>query len=132
MNSLKGYRVIHASANNDASGNILPTIPEWVNNIKNAEMVITTSFHGMVFCLLNNTNFIILPNVGFASGMNERILSLLTLLGLEDHLIEKFSENSISNIFSKKIDWNEINKILEHQRQISIEFIQKALDRIPY
>jgi hypothetical protein len=127
VNSLKGYRVIHASANNDASGNILPTIPEWVNNIKNAEMVITTSFHGMVFCLLNNTNFIILPNTGHAAGMNERILSLLTLLGLEDHLIEQFSESKVTNIFSKKIDWNQVNTILEHQRQFSIGFIQNAI-----
>lgn len=131
VNSLKECRIIHSSANNDISGNILPTIPEWVSNIKNAKMVITTSFHGMVFCLLNNTNFIILPNTGHAAGMNERILSLLILLGLEDHLIEQFSESKVSNIFSKNIDWNQVNTILEHQRQFSIEFIQNALDRIP-
>lgn len=127
VNSLKQYRVIHASANNDISGNILPTIPEWVDNIKNAEMVITTSFHGMVFCLLNNTNFIILPNTGHAAGMNERILSLLTLLGLEDHMIEQFSESKVTNIFLKKIDWNQVNTILEQQRQFSIGFIQNAI-----
>lgn len=127
-NSLKDYKVVHASANSDDSGNVLPTIPEWVNYIKNAELVITTSFHGMVFCILNNTNFIVLPNTGHAEGMNERIYSVLTLLNLEEHMIESFSEKTVSNIFSKKIDWNSINNILENKRKFSIEFLKNAIN----
>ena len=52
------------------------TIPEWLSLIKHSEFVITTSFHGVVFCLLNHKPFYaVLLNNEFSKG-NDRIISL--------------------------------------------------------
>ncbi|MGK6352535.1 polysaccharide pyruvyl transferase family protein [Parapedobacter sp. DT-150] len=125
--NLTGIGVVHASANNDPSGTYWPTIPQWVNNIRKAKLVITTSFHGMVFCLINNTNFIVLPNTGHAQGMNERIVSLLDLVGLKDHMMSYFSKQSFNTIMNKDISWGAVNDILAKKRGDSLAFLEKSL-----
>ncbi|MBD1431813.1 polysaccharide pyruvyl transferase family protein [Sphingobacterium sp. DN00404] len=124
---IDGVRVVHASANNDSSGKYRPTIPQWVGEIKNAKLVVTTSFHGMVFSLINNTNFIVLPNTGKAEGMNERVVSLLSYLGLIDHVITSFSKDSFDKILKKEMPWEEINEKLEKMNVLSKEFLHQSL-----
>jgi len=125
--SLKGFNILHASANNDRSGKLFPTIPEWVNLIRQSKFVITTSFHGVVFCIINNTNFVVLPNTGKAEGMNERIESLLSLLGLEDHMMSSFNKARLDTIVNKQIDWETINGSVDHYRKQSKDFLKKAV-----
>lgn len=127
--SLEGFVTLHATANNDSSGSLFPTIPEWVSYIGSSELVITTSFHGMVFCLINNTKFIILPNTGAAEGMNERIDSLLSLLGLEHHKMTRFDKEHADSILRNEVDWAEINRKISDFRQESMKFLAEALER---
>lgn len=111
---LSNTRVFHASANNDFSGNTYPSIYEWLNMIAGSDLIITTSFHGMVFSIIFNRNFIILPNTGAAEGMNERIDSLLGKLDLKDHIMHDFDADKVVALCAKKVDWDVINaKLLE-------------------
>ena len=126
-NASNQYKIVHATANNDTSGSFYPTIPEWVYNISVSSLVITTSFHGMIFCILNNTNFIILPNTGKAEGMNERIESMLSVVKLEDHLMESFEVQKFEKILNKDINWTVINQKLDKWREESYEFLKQNL-----
>ncbi|WP_028298770.1 polysaccharide pyruvyl transferase family protein [Olivibacter sitiensis] len=120
-----GYKLIRAGANSDFSGDCYPTIPEWVAHIKQADFVLTTSFHGMVFCIIYNTNFVILPNTGKALGMNERIVSLLAKLGLQDHIMDKYSHEKLNGLFTKKVNWGYVNEQLSNWRIEANEFLMR-------
>lgn len=125
--SLKGYDIVHASANTDLSGAVYPTIPEWVNYIRTSKLVITTSFHGMVFCIINNVNFIVLPNTGRTEGMNERIYGLLEELDLKDHILFSFKKGEFQSILEKKVDWKKINEKIDRWKAFSEDFLHVSL-----
>ena len=101
------------------------TIPEWLASIKQAEIVITTSFHGVVFCLLFHTNFIYVPLQGEFSRANNRVLDLLNELGLNGKVLNK--DKSFSHIAKQHIDWHNVDKELEQLRKKSRLFLKDAL-----
>lgn len=101
------------------------TIPEWIANIDNAEVVITTSFHGIVFCLLMHTQFVYIPLKGKLSKMNNRILNLLEALELDDMVA--YSANDVERIVKRKINWNTIEQRISLMRDSSVSFLKKNI-----
>lgn len=83
---------------------IYATIPEWIYLIDKAEYVITNSFHGTVFSLLFEKKFGYIPLSGKASDLNERVLSLFQILGVQDHFV---GENI--NIVDNYIDYGDVS-----------------------
>lgn len=101
-----------------------PSIQKWIKYIGGAHLVITDSFHGLVFSLLYRRNFIILA---VENGKNSRLLDLLDLLGLQDRYftsLEQLKEN-YKNI--KEIDYTKIGTIIEKKRNESWAFLKKSL-----
>lgn len=125
--SMPTYKVVHATANNDFSGNAYPTVEGWLEVIGQSELVITTSFHAVVFCIIHQVNFIVLPNSGESAGMNERIISLLQMLDLEDHIMAEFDEQQFLSILHKQVKWDFVELILSAYRQVSQDFFKHAL-----
>ena len=97
------------------------TIPEWLNLIKHSEYVITTSFHGVVFCLLYHKPFyaVLLQNE-YSKG-NDRIISLLANVGLENRAIA--STQDIEKAHIADICWEEIDEKIHQFRKKSIDFL---------
>ncbi|WP_156305377.1 polysaccharide pyruvyl transferase family protein [Sphingobacterium endophyticum] len=102
--------------------NTKPSISEWLYHFKNSEFVITDSFHGTVFSIIYNKQFISIANKN--RGVS-RFASLLKQLGLEDRLIFEDSIFSINELKDKKIDYDLVNKRLESLREKSIEFLRE-------
>lgn len=101
------------------------TIPEWLSLIKHSEFVITTSFHGVVFCLLNHKPFYaVLLNNEFSKG-NDRIISLLKTVGLEKKIVSSASD--INSIKFVEINWDNVDEKLSKLRKESIDFLNKEL-----
>lgn len=107
-----GKTVNHVSSNYDFTGNKFPKVFEWVQMVNQSDFILTNSFHGMVFCLIFNKNFVIIPNTGSAEGMNERITSLLERLGLLDNIMSSFDNSKLQILIDKKIDWASINQMI--------------------
>lgn len=101
------------------------TIPQWINLISNAQLMVTTSFHGVVFCILNHTSFVYFPLKGqFARG-NNRVVDLCKILNLSDRI---WSETSSYELLSKQvINWEDIDAILEAKRADSIDYLKITL-----
>lgn len=59
---------------------------EWIWLIDNAELVVTDSFHGLVFSVLFGKSFISIRRV-FLENINSRIVDLLKTISAEDKLI---------------------------------------------
>lgn len=95
---------------------------EFVELIKNSDFVLTNSFHGMVFSILNKKQFFV-----FTRGkMNSRIYDLLDILDLKNRIIDNENINNID--MNEKINYNKVFKILESERNKSIKFLKEALE----
>ncbi|PID99169.1 hypothetical protein CSA80_03580 [Candidatus Saccharibacteria bacterium] len=92
----------HAGSEDD----ILPPVELWLKGFRDAELVITNSFHGMMFAIINNTDFII---IGKEAGGLARIKDFLKKYGIVGRLVEegKLDQFDIANL--KPIDWQEMN-----------------------
>lgn len=98
-------------------------IEEWLATFRDAEMVITESFHGTVFSILNHREFLTLTNS--SRGM-ARLNTLLGSLGLAERFISPESYNPES---IPKIDYNKVDEKLNALRKHSIEFLREALQK---
>lgn len=101
------------------------TIQDWLSNIYYAELVITTSFHGIAFCILLEKPFIYIPLKGKFSKGNNRVLDLLEDLDLNYRILNDSS--TYESITQKSIDWHLVNLKLIKKRQDSYSFLKHAL-----
>lgn len=105
---------------------IYPHVTSWLKGILDAEMVITDSFHGVVFSIIFNKPFWALGNIGRG---NTRFDSILSLFGLKDRLIDINSIDILNHDFTKSIDWKYVNEKLAKERIKSIDFICRTLSK---
>lgn len=96
---------------------------DFVNLIRNAEFVLTDSFHGSVFSILNHKKFMTFNrfNAG-TNSRNSRIDSLCTLLELN----ERRYNGNVMNV-KKDIDYNAVEEKLENFRAESAKYLKDAL-----
>lgn len=97
---------------------------DFVNLIRNAQYVLTDSFHGTVFSIIHQKKFITLNR--FDNGeqsRNSRIDSLCELLGLE----ERRYKNDILGEIEAPIDYKAVSDRLERLRIKSLDFLENAL-----
>lgn len=117
---------------NSASGenfkkacNIRVTPEKWLYYIKNSQCVICSSFHAVVFSLIFHKPFVyICPE--YQKNGNMRILSLLGILGLQNRHLSELNDNTAS-LLSQEIDWMQVDRIIQKQREFSLDFLRKAL-----
>lgn len=87
---------------------------EFIGWIKKAKIVITDSFHGLVFSMmLSNCFYIKLDNAGLGKSRNSRIETVLSNFNLQDRIL---NISSTQNILTS-INRQEIERIL-HEKQI--------------
>lgn len=113
--------VIGAWVNNDMREYQTLSPEKFIGAIKNAKLVITTSFHGTAFSIIFKKDFY---TIRFNNKMDNRSESLLHNLSLDDRIISidnfKYDFNSI--------DWNVVTDKLGKQRVYSESFLVKALN----
>lgn len=120
VNSQKLEMVYVASQGRyDEHTKIDPTIEEWLGWVSNAELVITNSFHCIVFSLLFHRNFISIPLIGRYARMNTRIEELLSECGLGHRIISKdFPKEEMPDE-----DFNQFEQYMAAQRNVSYRFL---------
>lgn len=95
---------------------------EFLNLLKNAELVISSSFHGTIFSTILEVPFYAI------NGMKDyRISTLLKKLDLQERSID--IENYNEKCFKyKEINFDNARNELEKERKKSTEYLMKALD----
>ena len=101
--------------------NIFVTPEQWLEYIYNAKYVITNSFHGLAFSINFNKPFFV--GLIHTNKKNSRLESLLSLTNLKDRLID-----NIGTDYDKFIDWNSVNKIIEKEREKSINYLKRVIN----
>ena len=90
---------------------------EWLNLINEAEFIVTNSFHGTAFSIEFEKQFMSIPYI----GTENRMLSLLSLLGLEDRVYD------IGIKYPGIIDYKIVMQKLAKARKKSYEFLKLAV-----
>ncbi len=101
------------------------TIPSWIKHISESELVVTTSFHGVVFCLIMHTNFVFIPLQTSNYAGNNRVTSLLSLFGVQGKICSKSSD--FESCVEMSIDWKSVDFEINKHKESSIEFLRKSL-----
>ena len=99
-----------------------PDIGKFLSYIKNAECMITDSFHGTAFAINFNTPFVeVLPN----NKTGTRNMSILKLTGLSDRILTDDKDIALAK---KKINYSGINQIIEQKRTESLSVLKNMIE----
>ncbi len=90
---------------------------EFLRLIKDAEYIVTDSFHGTAFSIILNRPFY----VSLSTKTNSRLETLLSTLELENRIISE------CKTFNKHINYAKVNQSISVFRERSLSFLQKAL-----
>jgi hypothetical protein len=99
------------------------TPDEFLDYVKEAECVITNSFHGTVFSIIYNKPFLSMLH----SDTGSRTKDLLKLLELESHLLGAGDRRPDFRRFQIR-NRERTQKLIEQYRKESLDFLEKALE----
>lgn len=105
-----------------SSNKKLPSVESWLKNIKEADYVITDSFHGMVFSIIFHVPFIVLVN---KTRGTDRFESLLNSISLINRIC--YDLNEIDTKILQPIDWERVDTFIQTLRDESLSFLSKSL-----
>ena len=93
---------------------------DFISYIKNAEFVISNSFHGTAFSIIFEKQFAV---VNRKEAINTRMRDLLSILKIENRLI---SENYNFNNLINDVDYKEVNKYLRERLEVSKTYLDRV------
>lgn len=118
----------HCSPNDMSSSNlddyVLPPLQEWLSSFADAKLVLTDSFHGMVFSIIFEKEFFVVANKSRGAS---RFESLLRDLNLSDRLLNDASLLEEAKNKSKPIDYATVNQKLGLLRESSLAFLNDSI-----
>ena len=100
---------------------------EFLGLIRNAEFVITDSFHACVFSMIFETSFVVFERnkIGEKGNMNSRIYDFLEEYHLENQLVSEKELADMKDI--PGIDFTYAHKHWEKRREESLKYLENAL-----
>ncbi|WP_438989054.1 polysaccharide pyruvyl transferase family protein [Polaribacter sp.] len=105
----------------------LPSVKTWIKSIAQSEIVLTDSYHVLIFSIIFERQFIILP----ANMKNfNRLSELLTDLELSDRIFYSYKEVLDNDRWKNKIDFIKVKKLLAVKRNHSLSFLKGELNKL--
>ncbi len=101
---------------------VFPAVEDWLKGFRDADYIVTDSFHGMVFSVIFNKQFVAIAN---NKRGRSRFSSFLDMLGQSERLVE--SKEQALGLLGKTIDYDSVNQILNRKRKESLEFLRNNL-----
>lgn len=94
---------------------------------KNAEFILTDTFHGSIFSIINNKPFVTLvrKSENNAYGNEEKLTDLLCRLQLKERMI--YNINNFEDTMRKEINYNLTNKIIDDSRIESLNYLKNNI-----
>lgn len=101
----------------------IPASPfELLGYIKNAEYVVTDTFHGTIFSIIMGKKF-----VSIVRKSNEQKLGdLLRQFGLQDRKLNRMED--LEKIITSEIHYEAVNEIRKAERQKALEYLKTAVE----
>lgn len=93
----------------------------FLQNIQNADLIISNSFHATAFALIFHKEFYA---VGRREPINSRMYDLLDDVGLQDRYLESAADWKNATA----IDWDKVERLLKDKIDFSKEFLKNSLE----
>lgn len=100
------------------------SIEQWINNIANADFVVTRSFHGMLFSVMHHKQFAVIAG---KNGRGVRLQNFLSSIGLMDRYYDNFEQMLATNPWLTPIDYQTVDHHVEALRAASLDKLIKML-----
>lgn len=117
-----GLRAFPTCAKSDSYGSlesrIQPPLEDWLRAFRDAELVVTDSFHACVFSILFRKPFVVVANVDRGAS---RFTSLMKMFGLEDRVVSSV-EDIRETHYSEPLQ-DSVYRRLEKMRNQSTKFL---------
>ena len=116
-----GLKIVESFASfrqNSGMTDIASGPKEFLNLLKNAEIVVGKSFHLVVFSILFHKNFATIRDLN-----DPRVVTISQLLNIKQRNIETADDFDLLN----QIDYNEVDKEIFKLKESSIAYLRKAL-----
>jgi hypothetical protein len=107
-------------------GYVLPSPTGWLRHIRDAEFVVTNSFHCVIFCLVFHVPFVAFTIDGELGSMNSRIQELLGAVGLENRILSSSSKFNM-DLLNTSIDWLAVDQLVINARSCGIKFLSAQM-----
>lgn len=101
---------------------VLPSIEDWLCNLRDSQFVITDSFHGAVFSIIYHKPFVVYINKRRGA---DRVLSLLETFRLSNRIIS--DSGTLISVICHQIDWAAVDEIWHNEYKKSIKFLEESL-----
>lgn len=98
---------------------------EVIAYFKNADFVISDTFHGTILSVITHRKFATVIRDG-SNGNSQKLTSLLEDLNLKDRLLT--SGEDLEKVLTSEIDYESVDKILQRERQRTEEYLKMCLD----
>lgn len=120
-----GWDIVEISlrADNKNKGHIMrydAGVEEFLSLQCNAEMVVTNSFHGLIFAVQMERPFYVFSR----EQANSKIKELMNLFGIEGRLLS----NGYYNPDIYPIDYTEVKERIRHAKESSIRFLRQSVE----
>lgn len=100
------------------------SIGAWLRRFRDADYVVTDSFHGVVFSILFEREFLVVPN---RSRGLDRFLTVLKQVDLEDRMVHEIKPTEVAQKLAVPIDYSRVRQRLELIRRDSLKFLRESL-----
>ncbi|WP_081430008.1 polysaccharide pyruvyl transferase family protein [Thiobacillus denitrificans] len=116
----RGLRLISPCFYNDWCDEVVPCTPfGFLGLIRDAEYVVTDTFHGSIFSILYGKHF------GSYASEKIKVAALLSALGLADR--ELGGVDDIGSVLDARIDYGRVRTCIEQERDVSLNYLRQAL-----
>lgn len=99
---------------------------EWVDVFRNAECVVTDTFHGTITSIITNRPMAILVRNKLNSN---KMLDLLERCGIMERRLKEISSEELEEVFSKDVNFKEVNKRIEELRSEGETYLKDAIEK---
>ncbi len=97
---------------------------QWVSMFKNARYIVTGTFHGVIFSIINRKRFVCYMT---KASRIEKVNSLLEEFGLEDRRFG--NDTDVCRALEKEIDYGKVYEIIDRKAEESKEYIRASLEK---
>ena len=98
-------------------------VEEFLSLIKHSSVVITNSYHCLIFAVLFSKPFFVFSR----EHCDRKIIELLQMLGLEERFCETADIPQVQGI-----DYAGVHKVIEHHKEASLDYLRNALESLRF
>ena len=99
---------------------------EWVEIFKNAECVVTDTFHGTITSIITNKPMAVLIRNKLNSN---KMIDLLDRCNISNRRLKEISKKELDKVFSQKINFKQVNERVLELRKNGENYLKKAIGK---